>query len=848
MDKKFTFIKKILFSRFLPVIAFLLGSMMLSGQTLHVIEVRDFEFDPSELTITAGDTVEWVNEQGSHNVNGTQVTFPSNPESFGNEVGTGWTYQHVFTEAGNYDYQCDPHASAGMNGTIEVLGDGEAGEEFLLTVEFSGMTPHIGQNLFLAVREADTGMEIGRTDTVAASEFTVEVQGIEEGMSYHVDFWVDFNENGRYDTPPVDHAWRLELNDVMGDTTLMFAHNTDFTNIMWENMLSVDFSGMNPHVGQNIYLAVVDTATGMEVGRTHAVADTAFTLMVPGIETGNSYHVDFWVDFNENGMYDAPPTDHAWRLNLNDVVGDTTLMFAHNTDFTDIMWNYLLTVEFSGMNPHVGQDVYLAVVDASTGKEVGRTHTVADTAFALMVPGIEYGKSYHVDFWADFNENEMYDDPPTDHAWRLELDDVMGDTTLMFAHNTNFTDIMWKNSLTVEFSGMNPHEGQDIYLAVVDANTGMEIGRAHTVADTAFTMTIPGIESGQSYDVNFWADFNENGMYDTPPDDHAWQLELNSVVGDTTLTFVHNTDFTDIMWTNMLTVEFSGMNPHVGQNIYLAVTDTLSGKEVGRTQAVADTAFSLMVPGIEPGQSYHVDFWVDFNENGVYDTPPDDHAWRLNLNNVTGDTTLMFSHNTDFTDIMWKYQLAVEFTEMTPHLGQMFVLYVVDADEDMVLDTVTIEEIADPGFTVYSSSLTAGSNYHINFWADYNENGTYDAPPADHAWQLVLENVTGDTTLIFVHNTEFTDIFPVTSAVEIGSQPFRMYPNPATNKVWIESDKLNMKDYTLSVFDLSGRMTALEQNIRNDRIELNVQKLTKGIYFVELKTTNDRTIMKLIKK
>ncbi|MFW6370196.1 MAG: T9SS type A sorting domain-containing protein [Bacteroidota bacterium] len=50
------------------------------------------------------------------------------------------------------------------------------------------------------------------------------------------------------------------------------------------------------------------------------------------------------------------------------------------------------------------------------------------------------------------------------------------------------------------------------------------------------------------------------------------------------------------------------------------------------------------------------------------------------------------------------------------------------------------------------------------------------------------------------------------------------------------------------VFDISGRTTALEHVTRNDRIELNVQKLKKGIYFVELKTTGDRKIMKLVKQ
>jgi plastocyanin/predicted secreted Zn-dependent protease len=848
MKKNFTALTKNFMLRLLPAILFLAFSTFSFGQTLHVVEVSDTKFDPAELEIMPGDTVEWRNVGGYHNVNGTRETYPDNPESFGNNEGNDWVYQYVFNVAGIYNYQCDPHVSLGMTGSVTVQGENGNGEEFTVSVDFTGMNPHVGQNIYLAVREAGFGMEVGRTKAVADTAFTLSIPGIETGMSYYVEFWVDFNENGRYDSPPVDHAWQLQLNDVTGDTTLMFAHNTDFTDIMWHFWLTVEFTGMNPHVGQDIYLATVDNVTGMEISRSRSMADTAFSISVPGIEPGMSYTIDFWVDFNENGMYDTPPTDHAWRLELNDVMGDTTLMFVHNTDFTDIMWKNQLTVEFTGMNPHVGEDFYLSVTDVSSGMEVGRTHTIADTDFTVKVPGIEAGKSYHVDFWADFNENGMYDTPPTDHAWRLELNDVMGDTTLMFVHNTNFTDIMWKSSLTVEFTGMNPHVGEDFYLSVTETGSGMEIGRTHTIADTAFSVTVPGIEAGKSYHVDFWADFNENGMYDTPPTDHAWRLELNDVMGDTTLLFVHNTDFTDIMWKYMLTIEFTEMNPHMGQDFYLAVTDTSSGMEIGRKHMVADSAFSVMVPGIETGMSYYIDFWADFNENGMYDTPPTDHAWRLELNDVMGDTTIMFVHNTDFTDIMWKNMLTVEFTGMTPHVGQLFKLYVVNAEDETVVDSVTVDAIPGPDFSVQSAGIASGGSYLINFYADFNENGMYDAPPTDHAWQLELENVTGDTTLMFAHNTDFTDIFPVTSVHKIGNIVLKMYPNPATDRVFIESDALVSSEYTLSVYDISGRLNAVEQVMRNNRIEVNTRSLTKGIYFIELKSVKDRTIMKLIKQ
>jgi|GEM_PF-1240739 len=846
MKTSFTFKRESFILWLLSLMALLPFWIPVHGQTLHVIEVRNTQFDPAALEIVAGDTVEWRNVQGYHNVNGTLTTFPSNPEPFGNNQGNDWVYQHIFTVAGNYSYQCDPHATMGMTGSI-IVQDDENGEQFMLSVDFMEMNPHVGQDFYLALVEKGTGMEINRTDTTADVDFTIELSGIEAGKSYHVDFWADHNSNGVYDAPPADHAWRIELTDVMGDTTLTFTHNTNFTDIMWKNLLTIEFSGMNPHIGQHLYIAVKDTVTGMEAGRAHAISDSAFSVHVPGIEPGNSYHVDIWVDFNENGWYDAPPTDHAWRLELNDVMDDTTLTFMHNTDFTDVMWKHLLTVEFSGMNPHMGQDLYLALTDADTGMETGRVHVVADSAFSVMVPGIETGKSYHVDFWADFNENGMYDSPPTDHAWRIELNDVMGDTTLTFIHNTDFTDIMWKNLLTVEFSGMNPHMGQDLYLAVINTATGMEAGRVHVVADSVFSVMVPGIESGKSYHVDFWADFNENGMYDTPPTDHAWRLELNDVMGDTTLTFIHNTDFTDIMWKNLLTVEFSGMNPHIGQHVYIAVKDTVTGKEVGRSHAVADSVFTLQVPGIEQGKSYHVDIWADLNEDGMYDAPPADHAWRLELNEVMGDTTLMFMHNTDFTDVEWKHVLTVQFNDMTPHIGQLFELYVTNTEDGMIKDTVIIEELTSADFEVMSASLMSGHSYTINFWADFNDNGEYDIPPVDHSWQIVLDSIAGDTTITFVHNTDFTPLFPATSVHQPENNRFRMYPNPSSGKVTIETGNTEASVYKLAVYDMAGRLSQVEARSFSNTIEFNVHTLTRGIYFIELKSAGDRTILKLVK-
>ena len=88
-----------------------------------IVEVSSNVFTPADITVFVGETVQWNNVGGFHNVNGTLATYPNNPEGFGNGVAASnaWSYSYTFTEVGVYDYQCDPHVGFGMVGTVTVL-------------------------------------------------------------------------------------------------------------------------------------------------------------------------------------------------------------------------------------------------------------------------------------------------------------------------------------------------------------------------------------------------------------------------------------------------------------------------------------------------------------------------------------------------------------------------------------------------------------------------------------------------------------------------------------------------------------------------------------------------------
>jgi len=97
-------------------------SYVFVGAVNHNVTTVGNTFSPANITINLGDTVTWTNGGGSHNVNATLSTYPNNPEGFGNSINSSsWSFQHIFSIAGTYDYQCDPHTSMGMVGTVTVL-------------------------------------------------------------------------------------------------------------------------------------------------------------------------------------------------------------------------------------------------------------------------------------------------------------------------------------------------------------------------------------------------------------------------------------------------------------------------------------------------------------------------------------------------------------------------------------------------------------------------------------------------------------------------------------------------------------------------------------------------------
>ena len=78
------------------------------------VTMEGIAFKPAEITINAGDTVTWTNEDSV----GHDVTGDDFKSGAAGGLGNGDTFEHTFDTAGTFDYVCTVHP--GMEGTVKV--------------------------------------------------------------------------------------------------------------------------------------------------------------------------------------------------------------------------------------------------------------------------------------------------------------------------------------------------------------------------------------------------------------------------------------------------------------------------------------------------------------------------------------------------------------------------------------------------------------------------------------------------------------------------------------------------------------------------------------------------------
>jgi plastocyanin len=116
-----------------------LGFLIVGANRVHaedpavIVKMNDMPtaFEPKEITIRVGETVEWKNVGNSVHHASSDPSMAMKPGDASTPPGAkafdsgflrpGDTYSFKFTQPGVYDYVCAPHETSGMTGKVTVL-------------------------------------------------------------------------------------------------------------------------------------------------------------------------------------------------------------------------------------------------------------------------------------------------------------------------------------------------------------------------------------------------------------------------------------------------------------------------------------------------------------------------------------------------------------------------------------------------------------------------------------------------------------------------------------------------------------------------------------------------------
>lgn len=115
---------------------------------------------------------------------------------------------------------------------------GVMAQDYPITVNFQGMTPHIGQMFKIRLVETPSGVQRAETTLVSltAPDFQINFTG-ESGKNYNLDYYADVDGTRSYTAPPKDHAWRRSVvAPHHGGVVVTAAHDVNFTDIKYPDV------------------------------------------------------------------------------------------------------------------------------------------------------------------------------------------------------------------------------------------------------------------------------------------------------------------------------------------------------------------------------------------------------------------------------------------------------------------------------------------------------------------------------------------------------------------------------------------------------------------------------------
>ena len=147
-------------------------------------------------------------------------------------------------------------------------------------------------------------------------------------------------------------------------------------------------------------------------------------------------------------------------------------------------------------------------------------------------------------------------------------------------------------------------------------------------------------------------------------------------------------------------------------------------------------------------------------------------------------------------------------------------------------------------------TLDAGVGYSTFLWQDNSEEQTFLVNPQNYELGINTFNVTATDNCDFEYSDEIeVEIILGNEIDRLQISVLQLFPNPATDIIYIKVPKIIGNNYNIMVYDISGKNIITEEKSNyQDFLKLNASKLNNGIYFIKIENNSAQFSGKILIK
>lgn len=186
--------------------------------------------------------------------------------------------------------------------------------------------------------------------------------------------------------------------------------------------------------------------------------------------------------------------------------------------------------------------------------------------------------------------------------------------------------------------------------------------------------------------------------------------------------------------------------------------------------------------------------------------------------------------------------LQTTFENFGCNQGNVIILALSSHDDDATLTTYA--NANGYMYPMINSSTGGGGNVHTTYGITATPTFILIAPDKNIVERDMWPLANAQALITYITNRGGVAQVCVASVNETKNEEFISYPNPATDQVTIET-KME-EDYTISIKNINGQEVLTQKSSGSTSVTLNVSKLSKGLYLLEVKSAKQTVCDKLL--